>query len=417
MLVNPINKKHLKTPKQRPNLEKFSYEQFLKNQQPLIQELPIQILPLIMDNLDFDSSARFLMTYERLNKTYGNPEINRAKGIALSPEAYMREMIKASRLGDEKRVGLLIKRESKRHTEQRKSILQCFDIDCSDLAATMTIYKKKYDSKCNDFMKTLSFFTFEDLVENQILCQLSLEQGLSPNVYDTKYDTLLMRRIYKGNSEAIKILLKNEKPEKTDPNIQNKDGKTALMIAVGLMAIKFDRIGAIKILLADTKTKPNIQDKDGKTALMIAAECNYIEALKLLLADTRVDPNIQDTYGRTVLMRAVKKNHIETLKLLLADERVDQNTAFYAAHYYMKDSKLVNELFSRASYWKSLLRDPFASGLGYLNLDKESIEFLEKNGLLSETPLLKKNDLSPFQNLKPIPKLDLKPIPKLERLF
>ena len=265
----------------------------------------------VMDKLDYDSNAQFLGTCKYLHKEY------KGTNFDLSPNAYMDKMIYYSRQNNKDKVRWLMEHEGILHKKQRESILQYFKVNYSDLAAVMEIYKKEYDPECEDFMKLKTEVQFKDLASNPIVCQLSLEQGLSPNIVDTNTDhTLLVRAVRERNSEVVKLLLKGER---IDPN-KGIDVLTPLIVAV----VK-ENSEIIKILLADKRIDPNQGDEDGLTPLIAAATKGNSEATKLLLADERINPNQESKLGLTPLISAILEGNAEVVKLLLADKRIDPN--------------------------------------------------------------------------------------------
>lgn len=159
------------------------------------------------------------------------------------------------------------------------------------------------------------------LAANPICLQYFLKQGLSPNNKSDDGEPLIYCFIGAESAIPLKILLSDHR---TDPNMQNKYGDTALMLAACCNDIE-----KLKILLADHRVDANIQDKNGNTALMRAVSCDSIEALKRLLEDHRVDSNIQDKDGNTAIMIAAHYNRIEALKILFAHNKVKMGNTFY----------------------------------------------------------------------------------------
>ena len=89
-------------------------------------------------------------------------------------------------------------------------------------------------------------------------------------------------------------------------------------------------------MLLDAKVDPNVQSRDGYTALMEACWWGYTDTAGLLL-EHGADPNVQDNYGKTALMEACRSGHTDIARLLLehgADPNVQNNdgtTALTAA--------------------------------------------------------------------------------------
>lgn len=100
-------------------------------------------------------------------------------------------------------------------------------------------------------------------------------------------------------------------------NFQNKDGKTALILASELNCFK-----ACQTLIfhhADV----NIRDNEGRTALMYSAQNNNRAICKLLI-DNKADVNIQDNEGRTALIYSAQYNNWAICELLI-DNMTDVN--------------------------------------------------------------------------------------------
>jgi serine/threonine-protein phosphatase 6 regulatory ankyrin repeat subunit B len=108
-----------------------------------------------------------------------------------------------------------------------------------------------------------------------------------------------------GHLKVVELLLKQQ----ADPNIQTKNGYTALMSA--------SQNGHLKVveLLLKQQANPNIQTKDGCTALMYASQNGHLKVVELLLKQ-QADPNIQKKtllyatrrIGRTIHNRFEKED-------------------------------------------------------------------------------------------------------------
>jgi len=316
------------------------------NDQFFTQKLIPNALPIIMNHLDFNSTVQFLATCTYLHQAYGD------KGFTFSPEAYMKEMIHVSRAGDRERVKLLIKREDAVHKRQRESLLQYFNVNCYNIAALMGIYKKAYNPKCTNFMRLETEIKVEDLVSNPLLCQLSLEQGLSPNI-DYVDDTLLICAVKGGNSKVVKLLLGHEE---IDPNKENKNGNPPLLVAIEKgdpevikllldhkkiepnkvgaenlyaplhLAVSRRNLEAIKLLLDHEKIEPNKENKNYHTPLHYAIDKDLEAATELLLGHKKIDPNKGNIYGTTPLHWVIsKKRNLKLVKCLLRHPEIDPN--------------------------------------------------------------------------------------------
>ena len=71
-------------------------------------------------------------------------------------------------------------------------------------------------------------------------------------------------------------------------------------------ALKEGKTEAVKLLLQNDKTNINLQDNDGYTALMCASLEGKTEVVKLLLQNDKININLQDESGRTALIYALK---------------------------------------------------------------------------------------------------------------
>src|SRR5262249_7958047 len=123
----------------------------------------------------------------------------------------------------------------------------------------------------------------------------------------SKPPPMLLQATKKGNVEAVKALLDDDK---TDPN-DGLDGHTALHEAVGAGNLEI-----VKLLL-DKGANASVHQKiDGATPLHIAAVLpNGLESAKMLL-DHGAEVNALDLKKRTPLIGAAFKGNVETVHLL-----------------------------------------------------------------------------------------------------
>ena len=71
-------------------------------------------------------------------------------------------------------------------------------------------------------------------------------------------------------------------------------------------------------LLLKENADPNFQDKEGRTALMLSIEKGYYRVAKLLLKEN-TNHNLQDLDGWTALMFASKKGNSQVVELLIKE--------------------------------------------------------------------------------------------------
>ena len=98
----------------------------------------------------------------------------------------------------------------------------------------------------------------------------------------------LLEAVKAFRTDDVRLLLERG----ANPNLQNKDGWTALMYAAGS-----DRPLTVRLLL-ERGANPNLQDKGGWTALMYAVRNDYAEVVRLLL-ERGANPNLQNGCGKT----------------------------------------------------------------------------------------------------------------------
>ena len=198
---------------------------------------------------------------------------------------------------------------------------------------------------------------------NGQVVELLLKEKADPNIQNNDGRTALMVASRNGHQQVVELLLK----EKADPNIQNNDGRTALIVAsqnghqqvvelllkekadpniqnndgwTALMVASQNGHHQVVELLLKEKADPNIQDNDGRTALMVASQNGHQQVVELLLKE-KADPNIQDNDGRTALMVASQNGHQQVVELLLkekADPNIQDNDGWTALHGSIKET-------------------------------------------------------------------------------
>ena len=176
--------------------------------------------------------------------------------------------------------------------------------------------------------------------------QLLLKAIGDPNVQQKDGVTLLMIASYCGHLNIVQTLLENG----ADPNICDNNGDNALHAVLLSKESKLD----IAQTQMSWKINANKQNNGGVTPLMIASSKGYIEVILLLLSNA--DPNITDSKGSTALMYACKNGHYEVAALLLmtynADPSLTDNNGLTALHYAAKGgyNEVINVLLSNYDY-------------------------------------------------------------------
>jgi ankyrin repeat protein len=164
-----------------------------------------------------------------------------------------------------------------------------------------------------------------------------------------EYSNILELIVKKGvpnckiNPQFIEILMQAN----ADPNIKNKYGETALMIAVNKKAT------SIICILLRNQVNLDIQDSFGNTALMIAVKNGDKEIIKVLL-DNGANLDIKNKFDDTAIMIAVKKGNIEIINDILTKrsnldiQNADGQTALMIA-VYNRNTKIINALLEKGA--------------------------------------------------------------------
>lgn len=104
----------------------------------------------------------------------------------------------------------------------------------------------------------------------------------------------------------------------TNPNIQDEKGRTLLMIA-----IKYQRIRTVKMLLSSPLVNVNKRDDDGNTALFYACRDDHNEILKLLLERNDILINILNVEERQPLYYSIVNRNEIAVMMILSDVRTN----------------------------------------------------------------------------------------------
>lgn len=87
---------------------------------------------------------------------------------------------------------------------------------------------------------------------------------------------------------------------------------------------------------------PNMRDRDGNTALMLASQLSYAEGISLLL-DRRASVDLANNSGETPLIRAVQLRDLTTVRTLLAaganPNKTDTGAGLSAKQYAERDAR------------------------------------------------------------------------------
>jgi len=202
------------------------------------------------------------------------------------------------------------------------------------------------------------------------IVQAPLDKGANPNLLYLEMIEALLQKRAKGDlidaatykdAEIIKLLLAAD----ANPNIQAKNGDTALIIAV-----RYRNTEIVQLLL-DKDANPNIQDGDGQTALDLAIKDKNQAIIKLIRkAKKRANgtsanigtsgskshiKKIQKDRLNASLLRAARKNNEKEVKRLLKEPYIDidikDEEGFTALIWAIvnKNSKMVKMLLDKGA--------------------------------------------------------------------
>jgi ankyrin repeat protein len=156
------------------------------------------------------------------------------------------------------------------------------------------------------------------IIENNVgVAEAIIESKYMGDVNQTDHVgwTTLMCASYIGSLELVHALLSKG----ANPNIQNDNGDTALMIASSKLVLHTNFIPVMNALIAGGANL-NIQNINGITALMAAVEIGDVEYVRVLLR-AGADVNLRDEDGDTAEMIAVRERHFDIVNLLRAPAR------------------------------------------------------------------------------------------------
>lgn len=154
-----------------------------------------------------------------------------------------------------------------------------------------------HDNKGRSYLMIATVIKMYDLVIAM------LDHGMDVNIQNTSdsFVTALMAVSYNGNASMASLLLKYG----ADPDIQDMNGKTALIIACRR---GHDRIAKMLIM---NGANPNIGMEDGVTPLMFASRRSYYNIVELLLANG-ANP-FAESNDRNTAYKLSKLNSIKTM--------------------------------------------------------------------------------------------------------
>ena len=144
----------------------------------------------------------------------------------------------------------------------------------------------------------------QKIILGSLLQNIGITKTQIPKIVDSDKNIIELMELKGSDIELIKPLLRI-----FNPNIQGKDGNTAL-----ILASMYGKKNIVQLLLQNG-SDPNIKNSVGHTALILASRMGHKDIVQLLLQYS-VDPNIKDTGGNTALKWAEDRGHTEIAAML-----------------------------------------------------------------------------------------------------
>ena len=143
----------------------------------------------------------------------------------------------------------------------------------------------------------------------------------NPNIQDIHENTPLHISCRKGYLECVKLIV-GTSTVRVEPNLANKDKKTALHLAS-----ENGHKDVTEYLLTHANCNPNIQDFCGSTPLHVASRKGHLECVKLIVEQNtvRVDPDLINESKETALFIACEKGHRDIVEYLLTHAKCNPN--------------------------------------------------------------------------------------------
>ncbi len=154
------------------------------------------------------------------------------------------------------------------------------------------------------------------------------------NTKDKDGNTALMLAVRYNNTNSVNVLLNYYKKKLEDINVKNNNGETALTLA-----IRYNNKDIIKHILKEANIEINVKNNEGVSPLILAIKLDNQEIVQELISDIRTNVNIKDDYGNTPLILAADQGDGAIVKMLINNPNVDidiANDNGYTALYYAR---------------------------------------------------------------------------------
>ena len=143
------------------------------------------------------------------------------------------------------------------------------------------------------------------------MVRILLDHGADPNMQNHSSSTALQFACYVQMTAGVELLLAHGAYH----SLRNNSGFTPLMYACQKRCLKMDP--SILILLISAGTDPNAQNEEGSSALIVATNSRYKEGVRVLL-NAGANVNIQNKFGSTALHEAAELGFLSISEILLA---------------------------------------------------------------------------------------------------
>lgn len=149
---------------------------------------------------------------------------------------------------------------------------------------------------------------------NPILTDILLSQpGINIDAIANKKETALLYAIENHNRDMVEKLI----AKGVDPNIKMTDGDSAL-----LSSLDKDFLDITNLLLNYKKTNIDIQNNEGQTALILAIQQGNEDLVRKIL-EKGANPNIVDNKGNNALRMASDLGDVTIFNILLQSKKID----------------------------------------------------------------------------------------------
>ncbi len=167
-----------------------------------------------------------------------------------------------------------------------------------------------------------------------LMIALSCTIAVFPAVAQNKPDseTLLEALEEQRNNEVVELVTKKGR---AIINVRGYSGATPLTVAMQKRSTPY-----VNYLLQNG-ADPNLPDKNGDSALMIAARLGYLEGLNTMIA-SKAAVDATNRQGETALIIAIQNRHVQAVKRLVeagASTKRTDNAGLSARDYAVRDRR------------------------------------------------------------------------------